>query len=102
MFGAHRGAVLLTASLATIAGAQTSDTTRKQTATPLGAVTVTATRSERSTFETPQPISVIDSATLREKLVNGAADAFRDVAGLDASGVGPNQRRPQIRGLRGQ
>ena len=102
MSGAYRGAALLTASLAIVAGAQAPDSTRKQTARPLGAATVTATRSERTTFDTPLPATVIDSTTLREKLVNGVADAFRDVAGLDASGVGPNQRRPQIRGQRGQ
>jgi hemoglobin/transferrin/lactoferrin receptor protein len=95
-------AALIAATLAPVAivGAQTRDTTQKPT--PLGAVTITATRSERSTFDTPQPITVIDSATIREKLANGATDVFRDVAGLDVSGVGPNQRRPEIRGQRGQ
>ena len=91
---------LAVAILAPQLRAQTPDTTRK--VVPLAAVTVTATRSERSTFDTPQPITVIDSAVIREKLPNGAADLFRDVAGLDAMGVGPNQRRPQIRGQRGQ
>ena len=95
-------AVLIVAMLAPVpnVGAQTRDTTQKPT--PLGAVTITATRTERSTFDTPQPISVIDSATIGEKLANGATDIFRDVAGLDVSGVGPNQRRPEIRGQRGQ
>lgn len=90
-------------SLASISAAQaptSSDTARKYT--PLAAVTVTATRSERSTFDTPQPITVFDSTVMREKLPHGVADLFRDVAGLDASGVGPNQRRPEIRLQRGQ
>jgi hemoglobin/transferrin/lactoferrin receptor protein len=93
-------AALLASTCVTLANAQTRDTVRKPT--PLGAVTVTATRSERSTFDTPQPITVLDSAMLRERLPNSAADLFTDVAGLDASGVGPNQRRPEIRGQRGQ
>src|SRR3954464_3243518 len=71
-------------------------------ATPLAAVTVTATRNPRSTFDTPQPMTVIDSMVLRERLPNGIADLLRDSAGLDASGVGPNQRRPEIRLQRGQ
>src|SRR6185503_529990 len=86
--------------IAAPAFAQNPDTTRRST--PLAAVTITATRSERSTFDTPQPITVLDSAVIREKLPNGVADLFRDVAGLDASGVGPNQRRPEIRLQRGQ
>lgn len=77
--------------------AQTRDTT-----TALDTVVVTATRTERSTFDVPQPVTVIDSRALRRKLSNGVADLFRDYPGLDASGVGPNQRRPEIRGLRGQ
>lgn len=87
-------------SLASPTMAQTPDTPRK--IVPLAAVTITATRTERSTFDTPQPITVLDSSALREKLPHGTADVFRDVAGLDASGVGPNQRRPEIRGQRGQ
>lgn len=69
---------------------------------PLENVTITATRTKRSTFDTPQPVTVLDSSLIREKLPNGIADLFRDVAGLDASGVGANQRRPEIRGFRGQ
>lgn len=80
--------------------AQRPDSTKK--VTPLAAVTITATRTAKTTFDTPQPITVIDSATLAEKLPNGIADLFKDVAGLDATGVGPNQRRPEIRLQRGQ
>ncbi len=69
---------------------------------PLDTVVVTATRSERSTFDSPQPVTVMDSRLFRQRLPNGVADLFRDFPGLDASGVGPNQRRPEIRGLRGQ
>ncbi len=77
----------------------TADSSRK--VAPLAAVTITATRTARSTFETPQSIVVLDSLQLRSKL-SSPTDLFRDIAGLDASGVGSNQRRPEIRGLRGQ
>lgn len=80
--------------------AQSPDTARTPAA--LDTVIVTATRSERSTFDTPQPVTVLDARLFRERLPNGVADLFREFAGLDASGVGPNQRRPEIRGLRGQ
>jgi hemoglobin/transferrin/lactoferrin receptor protein len=81
-------------------GAQTPDTSRAPA--PLNAVTVTATRVERTTFDTPAPVVLIDSAALRKSLAQGFTDLFRDAAGLDASGVGPNQRRPEIRLQRGQ
>src|SRR5690349_18252410 len=92
-------AATLSFALASVAVAQSTDTTK---ARPLAAVTVTATRTARSTFDTPLPVSTIDSAKLAESVANGASDLFRDIAGLDASGVGPNQRRPEIRGQRGQ
>src|SRR5437773_101220 len=97
-----RCAAFIAATFASVAASQAParDTVKKTV--PLAAVTITATRTERSTFDTPQAITVIDSAQLREKLTQGATDLFRDIAGLDASGVGPNQRRPEIRGMRGQ
>jgi outer membrane receptor protein involved in Fe transport len=102
-----RNLLALTALTLGAIGSAAAQTTAPKTdtsakATPLAAVTVTATRNPRSTFDTPQPTTVIDSLALREKLPNGIADVFRDYAGLDASGVGPNQRRPEIRLQRGQ
>jgi hemoglobin/transferrin/lactoferrin receptor protein len=79
---------------------QPADTTRKPVA--LTTVTVTATRSERSTFDTPQAVSVLDSAAMREKVAHSPADLFRDAVGLDVSGNGPQQKRPEIRLQRGQ
>lgn len=103
MHSAARTALILAAafSVASDVSGQSpkSDTASKST---LETITVTATRSPRSTFDTPLPITVLDSATIREKLPNGVADLFRDVAGLDVTGVGPNQRRPEIRLQRGQ
>ncbi len=70
--------------------------------TPLAAVTVTATRTSTETFSVPQAVSVIDSATARERLAGSPIELFRQLPGLDVTGVGTNQARPQIRGQRGQ
>jgi hemoglobin/transferrin/lactoferrin receptor protein len=68
----------------------------------LDPVVVTATRSPRSLFETPTPVSRIDVSTLRIQGANNVADVFRGIQGLDVVGVGPSQVRPTIRGQRGQ
>lgn len=68
----------------------------------LDPVTVTATRTPKGIFDTPQPVSVIDGTTLRERQPNTAADLFRELPGLDVTGTGTNQTRPTIRGQRGQ
>ena len=81
--------------------ASRSDSSRRRV-TSLGQVTVTATRTEKDVFDTPAAVSVIDSATLQRRLPNTPVDAFRDLPGLDVTGVGTNQTRPTIRGLSGQ
>ena len=98
----------ITFSLApvTAAGQAPSEDTRADSAakpaTPLAAVTITATRSSTETFSVPQPVNVISMRSARERLVNTPVDLFRYLPGLDVTGVGSNQTRPQIRGLRGQ
>src|SRR5215208_104833 len=82
--------VLLSAStlalwlLATPASAQSSRSARDSAAradsararvTSLGQVTITATRTVRDVFDAPAAVSVIDSATLHNKLPNTAVDA---------------------------
>ena len=57
-------------------------------------VTITATRTERDTFEVPNPVSVLTPRRLDEKNVRSVADAFRDLVGVDVSGVGANQPLP--------
>ncbi|MGE0351594.1 MAG: TonB-dependent receptor plug domain-containing protein [Gemmatimonadales bacterium] len=78
----------------------TRDTTGKRI--ELETITVTATRNEKRVFATPAPVSVVDSSTLRRQMINSASDLFRDLPGLDVTGVGPSQTRPSIRGQRGQ
>ena len=65
-------------------------------------ITITATRNEKRLFSTPAPVSVVDSALIRLRAPNNAANLFRDLPGLDLTGVGPSQTRPSIRGQRGQ
>jgi hemoglobin/transferrin/lactoferrin receptor protein len=65
-------------------------------------VVVTATRGAREVSSTPRPVSVIQRRDLVEKVPNSVGDLFRDLPGLDITGVGVNQARPQIRGQRGQ
>jgi hemoglobin/transferrin/lactoferrin receptor protein len=106
MYGCGSIAALLL-SLATPALAQggrtTADTTKKDTtAVRLTPIVVTATRAERSVFETPAPVSVLDFRTIQDQSPNSVGDLLRGVAGLDVTGVGTNQVRPVIRGQRGQ
>lgn len=63
---------------------------------------VTATRGPRLITETPRPVSVVDRAQLELLNPNGVGDIFREIPGLEVTGVGPNQARPSIRGQRGQ
>ena len=65
-------------------------------------VVVTATRTPKTTFESPVAVSFVDTATIRRSMPNSVADLFRDLAGVDVTGVGTNQVRPSIRGQRGQ
>lgn len=68
----------------------------------LRTVTVTATRQAQDVSKVPVPVTVIDSASIREKSPNNAADLLREIPGVDAVGTGPNQVRPAIRGQQGQ
>ncbi|HEY6826406.1 MAG TPA: TonB-dependent receptor [Gemmatimonadaceae bacterium] len=80
--------------------ARTADSSATGRALP--AVVITATRNPTSTFEVPAPVNYLGSEAVRAAMPNTAADLFRDLAGLDVSGVGTNQVRPSIRGQRGQ
>lgn len=95
-------AVLLVAAGASL-GAQRADSTRADSArAALPPIVVTATRTPKTTFDAPTPVTYIGGDAARERLPNSIADLFRDVPGLDVDGVGTNQVRPAIRGQRGQ
>lgn len=68
----------------------------------LDALEVTATRTSREVFLTPAAVSVVGPSQLRAAHPTGIADALRTLPGLDVTGVGMQQPRPVIRGLRGQ
>jgi hemoglobin/transferrin/lactoferrin receptor protein len=65
-------------------------------------VIVTATRGPRALSDIPRPALVIQSRDLAEQLPNSVSDLFRMQPGLDVTGVGITQVRPQIRGQGGQ
>ncbi len=66
------------------------------------AILVTATRSSKPVFLTPAPVALIDSALFVRVRPNTVTDVFRELPGLDVTGVGVQQPRPVIRGQRGQ
>ncbi|HVT39183.1 MAG TPA: TonB-dependent receptor [Gemmatimonadaceae bacterium] len=68
----------------------------------LRALTITATRQKTDVHDVAAPVSVLDSADVRERAPNNPADLLRELPGVDVIGVGPNQTRPSIRGQRGQ
>lgn len=65
-------------------------------------ITVTATRTETTVFDTPKPVSVILQKNIKEKAPNNLSELLPEMPGTDMVGVGANQSRPIIRGLRGQ
>lgn len=90
-------AVLLAASPLTAQQADTTAAPRR-----LAPVAITATRQETATLRTAVPVLVIDSSQVRSEYPNGAGDLFRNLPGVDVTGVGTNQLRLMIRGQRGQ
>lgn len=86
------------------APSQQADSTRADTLPKfiLNPLNITALRTPRRIFSTAAPVSVVDSLTIRNERPTTAAEAIRDLPGVDINGVGPNQQRPTIRGQRGQ
>ncbi len=76
----------------------TSDTLRYR----IDPIMVTATRGPRPVSLTPRPVTVIGESKINLLAPNTVSDLFRDIPGLEVSGVGVNQGRPSIRGQSGQ
>jgi len=74
---------------------------REPEASFFDATTVTATGSERSTFQVATPVTVITEQQIERLAPDNAASLLREQPGVDVNGVGPNQARPVIRGQRG-
>ena len=68
----------------------------------LEGMNVTALRQARPVFLTPASVVVLGPERVLRSAVDNLTDLFLAVPGLDAEGVGPGQRRPVIRGMRGQ
>jgi hemoglobin/transferrin/lactoferrin receptor protein len=102
--GAAALALTMLASAPHLASAQATsdpqdDTTTVYTVDP---VIVTATRGPRAVSETPRPVLVFQPRDLEEQMPNTISDLFRLQPGVDVTGVGVSQVRPQIRGQGGQ
>ncbi len=88
-----------------LVGAQVNDTTRAKGDTlvfDIDPILVTATRGPREVSRTPRPVAVVGRVQVREEAPNTVSDLFRNLPGLEVTGVGVNQGRPAIRGQRGQ
>lgn len=62
-------------------------------------ITVTATRTETITDNTPVPISVLGREEIERKTLTSIGDIFRQLPGVSTANEGPFQVRPRIRGL---
>jgi len=65
-------------------------------------IVVTATRPEKTLFDVPKPVSVVNRKKIEEMAPNNVSELMLEIPGTDIVGVGANQSRPVIRGLRGQ
>ena len=103
-----RAAVAATVALAslTVLPAQTSGQTPEVQDDTLvflsDPIVVTATRGPRARSNSPAPVTVMQRRDFIEQMPNSVSDLFRSLPGLDVTGVGVNQVRPQIRGQGGQ
>jgi len=65
-------------------------------------MTVTATGTKKDTFDIPKAVSVVTAKDIKEKAPNNISDLLLNMPGVDVNGIGANQSRPMIRGMRGQ
>jgi len=104
-------AVLAILAPATVSAAEAAETTADSATTSsensqpqgsfFGSTTVTATGSERDTFQVATPVTVVTAKEIERLAPENPADLLREQPGVDVNGVGPNQARPVIRGQRG-
>jgi len=82
--------------------AQDGDTVRFPWIFHLDSLEVTATRTARPVFLTPVSVSVVGAEQINRLAPRTVTDVLRSLPGVDVTGVGAQQPRPVIRGLRGQ
>lgn len=92
-------ALALLTAWSSAAHAQSDSSTRVVKLTPVG---VTANRWDATVLRTAVPVLIIDSSIVRTEYPNGVGDLFRNLPGVDVTGVGTSQARLIIRGQRGQ
>ncbi|WP_321372472.1 TonB-dependent receptor [uncultured Desulfuromusa sp.] len=63
---------------------------------------VTATGSEKETFDTSQPVNLVEQQDLEEKVAVTIAEIFHKEPGVDVVTAGPGSVHPVIRGLSGE
>ncbi len=83
------------------AGASSTVDFRLQVAGIKESVTVTATGSEESTFESIASVSTVDSNMIRERSAVGLGDVVGNEPGVTKRSFSPGSSRPVIRGLDG-
>jgi hemoglobin/transferrin/lactoferrin receptor protein len=89
-------------TLASGAAGQAPDTPQDTLVYVADPVVVTVTRGPRARSNSPAPVTVMQRRDFVEQVPNTISDLFRTAPGLDVTGVGVNQVRPQIRGQGGQ
>jgi outer membrane receptor protein involved in Fe transport len=98
-----RATAIALASLAAAGAAATAqDLPQPDTVYVADPVLVTVTRAPRARSNSPAPVTVMQRRDFIEQAPNTLSDLFRTQPGLDVTGVGVNQVRPQIRGQGGQ
>ncbi len=97
-------ALLLAAGIGAVRPAAAQDTRgdRFPTVFYLDSLEVTATRTARPVFLTPAAVSVVGAEAMARLAPRTVTDVLRELPGVDVTGVGAQQARPVIRGLRGQ
>nr|VFJ78003.1 MAG: hemoglobin/transferrin/lactoferrin receptor protein [Candidatus Kentron sp. FW] len=65
-------------------------------------ITVTATGSEKDSFDTSLPVNILDVGDLEEKIAVSVAEIFQKEPGVDVVTAGSGSVHPMIRGLHGE
>lgn len=91
----------LQAQSATNAQEEAAQPTEKTATHQLSEIVVTARKYERSFFETPQSVTIIDQDELHRKLPGRVSDALRDKPGIWSADSGTQSAGPIIRGFVG-
>ena len=94
--------VMIFCSSDLLADTQLANTSLTNTkATPIEEIVVEVTRSDRSDFESPSTITVIDNQTLEQNLARSLPEALIEVPGVMVQKTANGQGSPFVRGFTG-